>query len=60
MRDVPATVIGLELHQKHVAVLTDRCAVVESALKDLLNSLDPELLERNGFDYVAAVKELLA
>jgi hypothetical protein len=59
MRDVPATVIGLDLHQKHVAVLTDRCAQAEGCLTTLLNSIDPELLERHHFDWVAAVKELV-
>jgi hypothetical protein len=51
-------VIALDLHQKHVQVLTDRCAQAEECLKALLRVVDPEILERHLGDYVAAVKEL--
>jgi hypothetical protein len=50
--------IPKDLHDKTVTVLTDRVVLAEDCLKALLHSIDPELLERHLYDYVAAVKEL--
>jgi hypothetical protein len=50
--------IPRHLHDAAISSLQDRCSQAEQMLVALLNSIDPELLERHHFDYVAAVKEL--
>jgi hypothetical protein len=43
-----------------LALLQDRAALAEDCLKRVLDYLDPTLLDRHNFDYVAAVAEVLA
>jgi UDP-N-acetylenolpyruvoylglucosamine reductase len=60
MKDnAPSDYIPRKLHDQHVLVLTDRCVAAEQAVLDLLNTIDPEILERHGHDWLAAVRELL-
>jgi hypothetical protein len=42
-----------------VTALTDRCIAAENALADLLVMIDPDVLVRNGYDWAAAVREVL-
>lgn len=46
------------LYDQEVATLTDRCVAAEGCVVDLLNMIDPELLERHGFDWLAATESL--
>lgn len=45
-------------HDQQVTALTDRCVLAENALADLLIMIDPDLLPRHHFDWLAAVREL--
>lgn len=42
----------------HLAAALERAHLAESCLRRLLDYVDPEVLERHDFDYVAAVDEL--
>ncbi len=46
-------------HDQQVGALTERAITAEKALKDLLGFIDPDILERHGFDWLAAVGELM-
>ena len=48
-----------DYYERQVKALTDRCALAENALADLLLMIDPELLPRHAHDWQAAVDELL-
>jgi hypothetical protein len=60
MLSKPSDFVPREYHDRQVTALTDRCVAAENALADLLIMLDPEVLVRHGYDWAAAVKELLA
>jgi hypothetical protein len=57
---MPSDYIPRDLHDRQVAALTDRCVEAEAALLNLLDIVDPTVLVRHGYDWAAAVKELLA
>jgi hypothetical protein len=48
-----------QYHDRHVAGLTERCLQGEAALRSLLFYIDPDILQRHGNDWLAAVQELL-
>jgi hypothetical protein len=52
--------VPAEHHARQVTALTDRCIASETALTELLRFIDPKILERNGFDWAAAVKEIMS
>ncbi len=54
-----ADYIPRRLHDQNTLALTERCITAETSLKALLNYIDPAILERNGFDWAAAVIELV-
>ena len=45
--------------EAQVAALTERCVKAEDCVFDLLNLIDPELLERHGFDWYEATQEVV-
>lgn len=56
----PSDFIPRQYYQQQVTALEGRCVAAETALKDLLRFIDPDILERNAFDWLAAVQELLS
>lgn len=56
----PSDYIPRRYHEQQVTALEGRCVAVEGALTDLLHFIDPDILERNAFDWKAAVQELLS
>lgn len=56
----PSDFIPRQYYQQQVTALEGRCVAAEGALVDLLHFIDPDILERNAFDWKAAVRELVS
>jgi hypothetical protein len=52
--------IPKQYHDQQITALTDRCVLAEAAVVDLLNLIDEDVLKRHLYDWLAAVKELVA
>lgn len=59
-QQAPNPWISKAIYEKHVATLQDRAAESEACLTRLLAFIDPEILDRHGNDWKAAVEELCA
>lgn len=54
-----ADYIPRRYHEQQVDALTDRCVATETALIQLLDFIDDDILDRNGCDWLRAVQELM-
>lgn len=54
-----ADYIPRRYHEQQITALTDRSIQAEEMLANLLRFIDPDIMERNGFDWLRAVQELI-
>ena len=54
-----ADYIPRRYHEQQVVALTERSIAAEHNLNMLLDFIDPDILKRNGFDWLRAVQELI-
>lgn len=57
---MPSDYVPKRYHDQQVTALTDRCVLAEAAIVDLLCLIDEDILKRNHFDWLAAVRELMS
>ena len=55
----PSDYIPCRYHDQQVVALTTRAVMAEELLVGLLDYIDPSIRERNGWDWAAAVAELI-
>lgn len=59
MKKEGPTPISPWVSRKELKVVIDRCVEAEDCLKRLLTMIDPDVLERNMYDWKAATAEIL-